>query len=80
MSTRHLHRCAIREIELLEQDNRRQIVPIHTGKVQIGRAYIPPPHPMSHHAQQLQAALLEPRTARPLTLLQRMFGVIWRWL
>jgi hypothetical protein len=43
MSTRHLHRCAIREIELIEQDNGRQIVPLHTGKVQIGLTYQPKP-------------------------------------
>ena len=54
MTSRHLHRCAIREIELIEQDNRRQIVPLHTGKVQIGLAYTPKQKPqdarwIEHH-------------------------------
>lgn len=30
-------------------------------------------------ADRLQAALLDARTARPLPLLMRVLGAIWRW-
>jgi hypothetical protein len=58
----------------------RRAVPYHTGKVAIGIAYVPPAHRMGHHAQQLQAALLDQRTAAPFTATQRLLGAIWRWL
>lgn len=32
------------------------------------------------HALMLQSALLDKRTATPLSSLQRFFGAIWRWL
>lgn len=50
-----------------------------TGIV-IGGAYVPPPQRLGSHAEAIQAALLEPRTARPLTLLERIFGAVWRHL
>jgi hypothetical protein len=33
----------VTEIQLLENDNGKRIVPLHTGKVQIGIAYTPKP-------------------------------------
>jgi hypothetical protein len=33
----------VTEIQLLENDNGKRIVPLHTGKVQIGRCYTPKP-------------------------------------
>lgn len=48
--------------------------------IRIGCAYVPPPPSPSKDAQRLQAALLEPRTARPLPLLRRVAGVAWRFL
>lgn len=46
----------------------------------IGSAYTPPPPAMSQDAELAQAALLEPRTARPLSVPARIFGAVWRWL
>ncbi len=48
------------------------------GAIEIGRAYVRPPMPVQGHAVHLQAALLEPRTAIPPTLLHRLAGAIWR--
>lgn len=53
---------------------------IDTGKCLIGRAYTPPPpRIVSRDAERIQAALLDARTARPLPLMQRIAGAIWRW-
>ena len=53
----------------------------NTGKVLIGVAYIPR-HRYLQSADQVltQAALLDKRTARPVSVLRRMAGVVWRWL
>lgn len=52
---------------------------IDTGRVVIGRAYVPPPpRIVSRDAERLQSALLEPKTAQPLPLVQRIAGVLWR--
>lgn len=53
---------------------------INTGKVIIGRAYVPPPQRMQGEALKVQAALLEPRTLRPMSRLQRLVGRVWSWL
>ena len=46
-------------------------VPYNTGKVLIGRAYVPPPQPMTSQAVQLQRALIH----RPKPgWLARLFG------
>lgn len=51
---------------------------IDTGRVVIGRAYVPPsPRVISRDAVHLQSALLEPKTAQPLPLVQRIAGALW---
>jgi hypothetical protein len=45
----------------------------------IGCAHQPKPSDMSRDAEDIQSALLEPRTARPLPLMNRIAGAIWRW-
>lgn len=50
-----------------------------TGRVVIGCAYVPPPAPVFKHAEHLQAALLEPRTAQPRPLWARIAGAFWSW-
>ena len=54
---------------------------VSTGKVLIGIAYIPR-HRYLQSADQVltQAALLDKRTARPVSALRRVAGVVWRWL
>ena len=53
----------------------------NTGKVVIGRAYVPPPQPIrSMDAYRLQTALLEPRTANPLNPIRKLLAPIVRWL
>jgi len=48
--------------------------------VQIGITARPRmPHP-DEDGGLVQEALLEPRTARPLRLIQRAAGAVWRWL
>ena len=52
---------------------------VDTGKLVIGRAYVPPsPRIVSRDAERLQSALLEPKTAQPLPLVQRIAGAFWR--
>lgn len=52
---------------------------VDTGKCVIGRAYVrPSPRIVSRDAEHLQTALLEPRTAQPLPLVQRIAGAFWR--
>lgn len=52
---------------------------VDTGKCVIGRAYVrPSPRVISRDAEHLQTALLEPRTAEPLPLVQRLAGALWR--
>lgn len=52
----------------------------NTGKVVIGRAYVPPPRRVEGDAIKLQAALLEPRTTKPQPLLLRVIAPVMRWL
>lgn len=48
--------------------------------VVIGGAYTPRPPALSRDAELTQAALLEPRTARPVPLINRIAGAVYRWL
>jgi hypothetical protein len=49
--------------------------------IKIGIAYMPQQRPVhGESAVQIQSALLEPRTAKPLPLLLRIFGRVWKWL
>lgn len=51
---------------------------VDTGKVVIGRAYLPPsPRVISRDAEMVQTALLEPRTASPRPVLARVAGALW---
>lgn len=59
---------------------RRMVIPHNTGRVQIGIAYTRPPMRLQGDAFLIQQALLDARTAQPLTLRQRVFGYVWRWL
>lgn len=45
----------------------------------VGGAIPPAKAEIGSHAEHVQAALLEPRTAKPLPLLQRIAGALWRW-
>lgn len=52
---------------------------VDTGRVVIGRAYVPPsPRIVSRDAEHLQTALLDERTAQPQSLVQRVAGALWR--
>ena len=54
---------------------------VNTGRVQIGIAHQRPPARIeARDALTLQRALLDPRTAQPAGLLERMFGRVWQWL
>lgn len=46
--------------------------------VRIGSAYQPKPPIMSADHERLQAALFDPRTAKPLTGWRRILGFFWR--
>lgn len=48
--------------------------------LRIGIAHQRAAAPVQGDHLMLQAALLEPRTARPLTLLERVLGAVWGWL
>lgn len=50
-------------------------VTTRTG-IRIGASYVPKPMPVQGDAIKVQAALLDPRTARRPTLLERL----WKWL
>jgi hypothetical protein len=52
----------------------------NTGRVRIGWAYVPKAMRIEGDAIRIQAALLEPRSATPQTLFQRVAGSIWRLL
>ena len=45
----------------------------------IGGAIAPPLPTITQDGERIQAALLEPRTAQPQTMLQRLFGAFWGW-
>lgn len=47
--------------------------------VLIGSARQTPPAQLTRDGETLQAALLEPRTARPRPLLARVAGAFWAW-
>ncbi|KWT89312.1 MULTISPECIES: hypothetical protein [unclassified Variovorax] len=47
--------------------------------VEIGCAHELRPPALSRDAEAIQGALLEPRTARPLPLINRIAGAVWRW-
>lgn len=60
-------------------------IPVH-GRVlrtcrgiHIGGAIAPRMPEFSADAEHIQTALLEPRTARPAPLLNRIAGAVWRW-
>lgn len=46
--------------------------------ITIGIAWAPPAPLFSRDAESIQSALLEPRTARPITGWRRVLGFIWR--
>lgn len=48
--------------------------------ITIGIAHQPKPQPMGSHAEAIQAALLEPRTAQEPSKLKRLLGTVWGWL
>ncbi|MDO9132002.1 hypothetical protein [Hydrogenophaga sp.] len=51
---------------------------LDTGRVVIGRAYVPPPpRIVSRDAEHLQSALLEPRTKQPQSTIRRVAGYLW---
>ena len=52
---------------------------VNGGGILIGSAYTPAPPPPSRDAECIQAALLEPRTAHQLSLINRIAGAVWRW-
>ncbi len=58
----------------------RAAMTVTPAGLRIGRAHVPPPLPVQGDAVLIQAALLEPRTARPLPLLQALIGRVWKWL
>ena len=45
----------------------------------IGGAIAPPVPTMTQDGELIQAALLDPRTAKPQTTLQRALGALWGW-
>ncbi|CAN7323808.1 hypothetical protein LJR084_001872 [Variovorax sp. LjRoot84] len=49
------------------------------GGILIGSRWQPGPRPLPADATLIQSALLEPRTSRPLPVLQRIAGAVWRW-
>lgn len=51
---------------------------LDTGKVLIGCAYTHRPPVATRDGETLQEALLDPRTAKPLTPMQRIAGALWR--
>jgi hypothetical protein len=49
------------------------------GGILIGSRWERGPIPLAADAELIQSALLEKRTARPLPVLQRVAGAIWKW-
>lgn len=58
--------------------NRLRFITTSRG-VRIGAAYIPKQQSMTADQERIQAALLEPKAARPVSRLQRLLGAILRW-
>jgi len=52
----------------------------NTGRVQIGLLHTRPMPQIYGDALRLQSALIDKRTARPLSVLQRLACAIGRWL
>lgn len=55
----------------------------NTGRVRIGIAHVPRASgadSLSADAMRIQSALLDPRTAQPQTILQRLTGAVLNWL
>ena len=53
---------------------------VHTGRVAIGAAYVPPaPRRVSKDAERLQTALLDERTAKEPSIWRRAVAPLWRW-
>lgn len=50
---------------------------LDTGKVLIGCAYTPRPPVATRDGETLQEALLEPRTARPASVIARVASILW---
>ncbi len=50
------------------------------GGIAIGIAHVPKPPKPGSEALRLQSALLDKRTARPLPLIRRIAGAVWRWM
>ena len=46
----------------------------------IGCAIAPRMPPMTKDGERIQAALLDPRTARPRAWWERALGAVWRWM
>jgi hypothetical protein len=54
---------------------------VHTGRVRIGIAHVPPaPAEISRDAATLQRALLDPRTTQPAGLALQLLERIIKWL
>jgi len=54
---------------------------VNTGKLRIGIAHVPRQRiDLTGDSLRLQSALLDPRTAQPVSRVQRVIGAIWRWL
>jgi hypothetical protein len=65
----------------IRREQQRPVAFITTpAGVRIGSAWQPPPARLDRDQQQVQAALLEPRTAQPLRGISRVFGAIWKRL
>mgnify|MGYP003514257598 CR=1 FL=1 len=58
------------------QENARAIT---CRGIVIGGAIAPPVPTITQDGERIQAALLEPRTAHPLSLINRIAGAAWRW-
>ncbi len=52
---------------------------VDTGAVVIGRCHVPRQPVATRDGETLQEALLDPRTAAPRPLLQRVAGALWSW-
>lgn len=52
---------------------------VDIGQVVIGAAHVPRPTPIFKHAELLQSALLDPRTASKPGPIRRVLGAFWRW-
>lgn len=51
-----------------------------TGRLRIGLCFIRPAMRIEGDMRPLQIALLDKRSAQPLSLLARVAGAVWGWL